>query len=80
MSAIPERFGSGGGNISPDQGSRDGNIATALRDIADDLAVVQSPVIASPDATDLPSAITLLNEIKGVLNVIAGTAIKTTKA
>jgi hypothetical protein len=46
-------------------------LATTLRDVADDLAGLQSADIASADATDLATAITLVNEIKGAINAIA---------
>lgn len=70
MAEIKETFGSGGANLTP-AGQGEPTLAGALRDLADDVTFA----IASPDATDLASAITLVNEIKAALNA----AKKTTK-
>ena len=67
----------GGAGIQETHGTP--GLAVALRDVADDLVLVQATTIASPDASDLASAITLVNEIKAALNVIAGSTISTTK-
>jgi hypothetical protein len=79
MATITPRFGSGGANVVPGGAEGFPTLAQVLRDIADDLASVQAPTIASPDAVDLPSALTLLNEIKAKLNAIHTTALKTVK-
>jgi len=54
-------------------------LANTFRDVADDLAAVQPTAIASPDASDLATAITLVNEIKAALNVNAGHTVLTVK-
>lgn len=79
MATITERFGSGGANVVPGGAGGQPTLADALRDVADDLATLQPPAIVSPDATDLPSAITLVNELKAKLNVIHAAVLKTVK-
>jgi len=80
MAVIKINFGEGGANLNP-RGTGTPTLVTALRDIADDFAGFQVADIASPDATDLATAITLVNEIKGALNAVApsGYTIKTVK-
>lgn len=78
MSAIKTNFGAGGRNIAP-HGQGTPTLASALRDVADDLAGMQTVAIASPDATDLASALLLVNEIKVALNTIAAVTLLTTK-
>ena len=80
MSAISKKFGSGGSNLAPGGSQGVPDLATALREVADDLDTLQIPTVTSPDASDLATAITLVNEIKTKLNVIAAATIKTTKA
>ncbi len=79
MATITKRFGSGGANVVPGGAGGEPTLAEALRDVADDLGVLQIPAIASPDATDLPSAITLVNELKAKLNAIHAAVLKTVK-
>ena len=79
MATITERFGSGGANVVPGGAGGQPTLAEALRDVADDLAALQIPAIASPDAADLPSAITLVNELKAKLNAIHAAVLKTVK-
>lgn len=55
------------------------NINTTFRDVADDLAGIQPTAISSQDATDLASAITLVNEIKAALNALEQYTLKTVK-
>lgn len=78
MAAIKTSFGSGGSSLTPG-GTSTPTLATALRDIADDLAAVKVATIASDDATDLSTALTLVNEIKAALNAIAAETLATTK-
>lgn len=80
MAAIPTNYGTGGSGLTPRGSSDTPSLATALRDLADDAAALQVATIASADASDLATAITLVNEIKAALNVIAAATIKTTKA
>jgi len=78
MSAIKETFGEGGANVVPSSGGEP-SLASALRDIADDLSKQQTATIASADATDLATAITLVNEIKAALNAASANTLLTTK-
>lgn len=80
MAAITIHFGKGGVNLQPGHG--DPSLATAMRDVADDFTGLQVADIVSADATDLAEALTLVNEIKGALNVVApsGHTLLTTKA
>ena len=41
-------------------------LASAMRDVADDLAAIQPTTAASADATDLPTVLTLANELKAI--------------
>lgn len=81
MAVIKKNFGYGGANVVPLGSGGSPTLAEALRDIADDLAGKEIAAILSADATDLASAITLVNEIKGAINATApGTYdLKTTK-
>lgn len=72
MAEIPKRLGVGGAFLTP-EGSETRSLKAILDGIADDLAARST--IASPDATDLPTVLTLANEIKAALNV----AVVTTK-
>ena len=89
MAAIPANFGTGHANLVPSGAQGKPTLAGALRDIADDLAAGRLATIAtaitSPDATDLASALLLVNEIKTKLNAgrtaqVGAGALKTTKA
>lgn len=77
MTTIKVDYGNGGEHLDP----IDGNVplAETLRDIADDLGSVQPAVIASANASDLATAITLVNEIKAAINANANATIKTIK-
>lgn len=77
MAVIKEDFGYAD---SADHASGGGpSLALAMRDVADDLATCAPVELVEDDATDLASAILLVNEIKGMLNTKAAVAIKTTK-
>ena len=81
MAAIPKNWGEGGNNLNPKEGTATKpSIAQAMRDVADDLAGLKVAAIASADASDLATAITLVNEIKASLNTVNGYTILTTKA
>jgi len=54
-------------------------LASALRDVADDAAGLQCSAAVEDDATDLDSAIALVNELKGIINAQAAYTVKTTK-
>lgn len=78
MAEIKEDFASGGSNLVP-QASGSPSLATILRGVVDDLNGLQVAAITSDNATDLASAMALVNEIKATLNVIAAYTITTTK-
>jgi hypothetical protein len=83
VSTIKPDFGQGGANLTP-EGSGEPSLADALRDVADDMAALNGSgnrpaTIASADATDLATAITLVNEIKTALNAVSAPTIKTLK-
>lgn len=72
MAQIPSNFGAGGVGIDPF--GTETNLAGILRDIADDLTGFNNEhltALTSPAATDLPSAITLVNEIRTKWNALA---------
>lgn len=73
MAVIPKSLGAGGAHLSPNGSTGEPSLLEILNGVADDLASRSG--ITSPDATDLPTAITLVNEIKAALNV----AVTTTK-
>jgi hypothetical protein len=77
MAVITTEFGAGGRGLTPGHGAPD--LATVLRDVADDLAGGKVAAITSPDASDAASAATLANEIKTKLNAANAYTIKTTK-
>lgn len=76
MAEIPSDFGVGGSGTAPRGGHGKPSLVTILNDIADDLAEIGP--IASADASDLGTAITLVNEIKAALNAL-DTNLRTTK-
>lgn len=78
MATIPKDFGSGGSGVPP-AGSATPSLKDILFDIADDLADGKAATIASPDATDLATAITLVNEIKAALNAVDAKTVRTQK-
>lgn len=71
MSIITSRFGTGGANIPPGKEQGTPSLADVFRDIADDLQGHQPLLITSPNAIDLATTETLVNEIKAKLNAIA---------
>lgn len=79
MAEIPSDFGVGGSGIAPRGGHGKPALVTILNDVADDLAGLQIATIASADASDLATAITLVNEIKASINVTAAYTLTTTK-
>lgn len=79
MAAISEKFGSGGSNLTPGGAAGTPSLATALRDIADDLGATQLTTVSAIDATDLAEALTLVNELKAIIDANASVTVKTTK-
>ncbi len=78
MAEIPADLGEGGRHLQKDNGNPR-NLKSILDGIADDLAANQPTAIASPDATDLAEALTLVNEIKAELNTREALTVSTTK-
>ena len=79
MAIIPSDFGLGGSGHAPRGGTGKPSAVEILNDIADDFVGIQIATIASADASDLATAITLVNEIKASINVTAAFTILTTK-
>lgn len=82
MAAIAERFGSGGANLVPGGSAGVPSLASALRDIADDLAALQPMAVVTPDAGGAYGANeqALLNELKAKVDALAAVVLLTTKA
>ena len=82
MAEITTRFGSGGANLAPGGSAGSPDLATALRDIADDLAALQPSAVATPDAgaTYGANEQALLNELKAKVDALAAVVLKTIKA
>jgi len=81
MAAIPENFGSGGANLAPGGSAGSPDLATALREVADDLAALQPTAVATPDAGAAYGANeqTLINELKAKVDALAAVVLKTTR-
>ena len=80
MATILATFGSGGAGLTPSGSSGSPSLATILRDIADDLGGTRiSAAVAAPNASDLATAITLVNEIKTKLNAARAYSLLTIK-
>jgi len=79
MSIIKDNFAEGGANLVPAGAAGFPTLAEALGEIADDLAAIKLTEILSDDATEINSAITLVNEIKAAINVLAAYTIKTAR-
>lgn len=82
MAEITTRFGSGGANLAPGGSAGSPDLATALRDIADDLAALKPSTVATPDAgaTYGANEQALLNELKAKVDALAVVVLKTVKA
>lgn len=82
MAAITERFGSGGANLVPGGAAGVPNLASALRDVADDLAALKPTAVVTPDAGAAYGANeqALLNELKAKVDALAAVVLLTTKA
>jgi hypothetical protein len=87
MAAISTHFGEGGANLVPGA-SGDPSLATALRDIATDLAGIKSaaPVGTAlaaftdpPSAAEMAALRALVNELRAALVTSGGTTLLTTK-
>jgi len=80
MAAITEQFGSGGANLAPGGAAGSPDLATALRDVADDLAALKPTAVATPDAgaTYGANEQALINELKAKVDALAAVVLKTT--
>lgn len=81
MAKITKSFGSGGANLTPGGAAGQPSLADALRDVADDLAVLKPARINAADASAAYGANeqALLNELKAKLNALANAVLKTSK-
>jgi hypothetical protein len=70
---IKKGFTEGGAGIGSGTTSRHKRLEDAFRAIAADLLAGRAALIASPDAVDLATALTLVNEIKAALNAVSST-------
>jgi hypothetical protein len=70
---IKKGYTEGGQGIGSGTNARHKRLENAFRAIAADLAGGRVAEIASPDAIDLPTALTLVNEIKAALNAVSST-------
>lgn len=68
MTTIKENFAEGGKNMAPSGATGTPTLAQTLRDIADDFTGIKVGQVTSADATDLATCITLVNEIKALIN------------
>jgi hypothetical protein len=79
MAQIPKNLGSGGFGLYPNSGSKKADpLLEILQGIGADLGTLTPATIVSADASDLGTAITLVNEIKGALNAVSGAGLVTT--
>ena len=76
MAAIKESFGEGGANLAPGGAAGSPDLATALRDMADDLAALRTAHNALLAKLDADAGVTDTNY--AALHTVA--ALKTTKA
>lgn len=77
--AISTTFGTGGSGLAP-KGTSTPTLATALRAAATDLAGLQIATVTTADATDLATALTLVNDLKAKINAQAAYTITLTAA
>jgi hypothetical protein len=75
MILIRSDYGEGGAGIGTKSAQHE-RIGPVLRGLVSDIATRTPAAIASPDATDLASAITLTNEIKASLNAATGASLE----
>jgi hypothetical protein len=61
MATIKTTFGSGGAGVTPGGASGSPNLATVLRDIADDLTALRGSVVAITAKLDLDAGVTDTN-------------------
>lgn len=79
MAAIKTDFGAGGANLAPGGAAGSPDLATALRDMADDLAALRTAHNALLAKLDADAANTALNDTDYAATLTVA-ALKTTKA
>lgn len=77
MAIISKQFGRGG--VGLNGGTGGAGIREIVLDVADDLAGLKLGTIATANASDLASVITLANALKVAINAQAAYTVKTTK-
>jgi len=75
---IKTDYGAGGAQLTPGA-SGDPSLATVLRGIVDDLAVVKLTACAEPIATTPETTMALANEIRAKITAIAAAVLTTQK-
>lgn len=68
---VKANFNSGGSNATPGNSAGNPSIATVLRGLITDIGAVRVATVTSTNASDLATAITLVNEIKTKINSAA---------
>lgn len=76
MTAIKTTFGEGGANLPPAAAGGSPDLATTLREIADDLAALRAAIVAITAKLDLDAGVTDVN----YASTCNPAALKTTKA
>ena len=80
MILIRSDYGEGGAGIGATKSAQHERIALVLRGLIDDIAGSKAAEITTADATDLPTAIALVNDIKAKLNAVEAAELKVGKA
>ncbi len=75
MAAITATFGEGGSNLTPGEASASPSLATAMRDVADDLAAIRAAVVGITAKLDADAGVTDTN----YASTLDPVALKTTK-
>ncbi len=80
MILIRSDYGEGGAGVGATKSAQHERIALVLRGLVDNDLARTTATITSPDATNLATAQTLVNEIKASLNAASAAALEVTKA
>ena len=80
MILIRSDYGEGGAGIGATKSAQHERIALVLRGLVDNDTLRTPAEITSPDATDLATTQTLVNEIKAALNAASGAELAVGKA
>jgi len=68
---VKANFGSGGTGLTPSNSAGNPSLAQVLRGLITDIGAVRVATVTSTNASDLATAITLVNEIKTKINAAA---------